>query len=168
MTSPTIYIDVNARRVDALLLRLDTAMSPLGIAQYMKVAVDPWIRRRVKERFDAEGDDAVGRWLPLSPETRIIRAAKGFQPDGPINVRTGELERFITQGAVERITPTSSGATYVYPGLGFGGELRTKYDTAQAGKKSPRTPPRPVVGIGERDLAHVLSSLSMWIQGKPQ
>lgn len=168
MTMPTVHIVIDAKRVDALLARLDTALSPLGIAQFMKVSVDTWIRRRVKDRFASEGDDAVGAWLPLSPTTREIRAAHGFPPDGPINVRTGQLEEYITQGAIERITPTSYGASYVYPELGFGGELRTKYDTAQRGKPHPRTVARPVIGLSERDLAYVLSALGMWIRGGRQ
>lgn len=165
-----ISVDVESTATEIMLNRLNLALSPHMLAGWMKTTVDPYIKKRIKERFIDEGDEVSGDWLPLQPSTRIIRARAGYGADHPINIRTGMLEQFITQ-APPRINPHSLGATYTYPGKPPTGETLTKLKTAQFGKgregrgrrASVHTPPRPVLGLGERDAEFLIMSLGMHI-----
>ena len=147
------------RAFDLLELRL----SDLALAGYLRATMEPFLQERAEDRFRMEGDDASGRWLPLSPVTRNIRQTSGFPPDSPINRRTGELEDYITQspGAVGA---APGGIQLTYPGSTPSGPLYTKVETAQRGKPSPRTQPRPVLAVGAYDMAFFQLSLVRYIQ----
>lgn len=147
------------RGVQALLYRVDTALNPVAMAEFLGTSVDPYIRHRAEQRFQSEGDDVSGRWLPLADATQAIRAASGYGASGPINVRTGELEAYVV-GTPGISTPEAYGASLTSPGIPPTGELEAKVRTAQSGKDNPRTPPRPVIGMNEGDLAAVLTMLS--------
>lgn len=148
--------------VQAMLEAVDTALNPVAIVSFLGGVVQPWIRKRASERFTQEGDDVSGAWAPLEVTTQQIRESLGFPGAHPINRRTGELEAFMTenQGIL-----SSSGieASLTYPGGEPTGELRNKVKVAQSGGQQPGyrpTPPRPVIGLGEQDLAFVLLALT--------
>lgn len=155
------------RGVEAMLMRLETALAPPGLATWLEYGVEPIIQLRAKERFDTEGDDVTGQWLPLKPYTQMVRAQSGFPPDHPINVRTGELERYITQSDGD-VQMYPGGASMNYPGTNPTGTLADKVSTAQVGSADGRTPARPVLGLNIHDLEAVLFSLASFIQvGRP-
>ena len=149
------------RGVARTLRRLDTALNPIAMASFLGVTVDPYIRRRAEQRFQAEGDDVTGPWLPLAQETIEIRENQGFGA-GPINSRTGELEEYIT-GTPGGVMPTTYSAVLTSPGTPASGHLLSKVQTAQKGKKYPSTMPRPVMGVNEQDLAWVMTALTGFI-----
>lgn len=157
----SVQFTIDTHSVELTLERLDTALSPGGIAAFLKGAVEPYIKERAQSRFDSEGDDVSGKWQPLSPATQDIRSRGEWSVGAahPINVRTTELERYITksQGLV---APNALGATLTYPGSPPGTSgLTEKMRTAQQGRSNPRTPPRPVIGVNEQDLAVAVEML---------
>lgn len=159
-----IEISVDDKLAKNEILRLMGLLEPPAIAGFLGTRVDPWLRSRARDRFHDEGDDVVGKWVPLAAATRKIRASQGYGPDHPINRRTGELEEYIA-GSVNRISVTAVGATMYFPGSPPSGRLRSKVQTAQAGSDKPRTPARPVLGVNERDLGYVMTSLELYIRG---
>jgi hypothetical protein len=150
-----------------MLSALEIALEPASLAIFLGESIDPYIRSRAEARFASEGDDVVGKWLPLASSTEQIRAQAGYGPAHPINRRTGELEEYITKSP-HRIETTPIGASLVMPGEPAGGELGKKVITAQEGwpasGRSGATPPRPVIGVNEKDLLFVLTSLSTYVE----
>ncbi len=154
--------------VQAQLLALDTALNPLAVAALLGAEVTPYLAMRAKGRFAEEGDDVTGKWAPLSEATQNIRAAGAQQgmwnvgPAHPINVRTHEMENYVTSGLGD-LLPTAYGAVLRYPRPQRSAELQKKMKTAQMGDGG-RTPKRPVIGLNERDLTFVLTALAFHIQ----
>lgn len=163
-----ISIIGNAKGVEAHLLALDTALNPLAIAALLGAEVTPYLATRAKARFAEEGDDVTGKWAPLSEATQNIRAAGAQQglwsvgPAHPINVRTHEMENYVTSGLGE-LLPTAYGAVLQYPRPQRSADLQKKMKTAQQGDGG-RTPRRPVIGLNERDMTFVLTALAFHIQ----
>lgn len=167
MLVPTMMVDTS--RVDALLLRAQAAYSTASMVAWLSGPMTQNVQRRAQERFLDQGEDVSGGgwspWEPLLPTTREIRASYGFGPL-PINVRTGELERYIT-GSASKVSPTGTGAAMVYPDAAPSGWLEEKVRTAQAGKvasaSKSQTPARPVLGLSTPDLEFALVSLGTWL-----
>lgn len=150
--------------VNAMIEKIDLALSPVGLELFMQTIVEPWLQERAENRFNNEGDSAVGSWAPLSPATEMIRSQKGYGADHPINKRTGQLEDYITQTPA-RTTQLGAGASLTFPGVKATGELENKVKVAQVGSRYPATVPRPVLGMNEDDLLFVLGGLAKFIQG---
>lgn len=161
------YIDVfvigDTAGVQAMLLHLESKLSPPNIGAFLLTKVDPFLRVRAGQRFQDEGDDVVGQWAPLKPATEGIRAAQGYGAAHPINRRTSELEDYIVKSG-GGVTVHPAGANLTFPGQPASGELAEKVRTAQMGRTNPNTVPRPVLGLNERDLAAVLTMMALEIQ----
>lgn len=157
------FIDISIIGDDAgvqhVLLRMNSALEPTQMGGWLRGVVGPYIRGRASARFASEGDDVTGGWLPLALVTQQIRARDGYGPAHPINRRSGELENYIVSSP-DDINVHSEGATLTYPGAAPSGELADKVRVAQQGSQWPSTPPRPVLGVNERDLEFVLGSLA--------
>ena len=156
----------NRQGVQAMLAHLDSALSPSVMATFLGVKVGTYLKQRASQRFGNEGDDAVGPWAPLEQSTQLIRASGPWQvgPGSPINKRTGELESYIT-GSEILAWGTPLGAVVKYPAkVPSSKGIREKMRTAQAGRAKPKTVPRPVLGMNERDLAYVLASLAFHVK----
>lgn len=165
---PVGFIDVvivgDDAGVQAMLLKMERAVTGPGLTQFLATIVDPYLRTRAQNRFTSEGDDVTGPWAPLTPFTQNERAKHGYGPAHPINNRTGQLEDFII-GAPSNITIASEGGRLVYPGRRASGLLGKKVSVAQRGISGrPFTPPRPVLGVNARDLEMVLLGLAMHIE----
>lgn len=156
------HIDVDEKDAYMMLVRLDQAISPVGLTAFLGTRVDPYLRRRASERFENEGDDVTGAWAPLAPSTEYFRETEGFPAAHPINKRTGELEQYII-GEDALVVPLGAGAALELPGRQAGGWLAEKYKTAQQGKSYPRTQPRPVLGINERDRMEIMTMLMYFV-----
>ena len=154
--------DLNSANL--MLEYLERILSSTGMMAFLHLNVGPYIQSRTRDRFMSEGDDATGPWLPLSQSTVERRERMGLGGPGPINVRTGELEQWITQSQF-MTSPHALGATLKYPGKDTGRKsLREKMATAQKGRVYPSTPPRPVLVLDERDLMYVVTTLAFFIQ----
>jgi hypothetical protein len=126
--------------------------------EVLALEVTPYLQNRARARFEMEGDDVSGPWAPLTDATVAIRESAGFPGDHPINVRTGEMERFITGSR-----PTFAAnpdAMMIFPGQDPVGKTYYKVQVAQKGTDVPPTPARPVIGIDEADLAYVLATIA--------
>lgn len=145
-------------QVELVLTKLAFLLSPPGLSAFLGTEVGPYLQKRAKARFAEEGDDASGKWAPLKPATIQIRESMNYG-SGPINVRTGELENWVTQGNWDAY-PTGYGASLKYPGNTPSGELADKVETAQAGRKYPSTVPRPVLATNETDMLFVLTAFA--------
>lgn len=151
--------------VEHMLQHLQDKLSPPAMGGFLDMKVSPYLQLRAKNRFSNEGDDVVGKWAPLTPFTQQLRAAQGYGPAHPINKRTGQLEHYITEGP-NRLIIDPGGATLTLPGAGTA-RAKDKLRVAQQGEKVKGrvTPPRPVLGMNERDLFAVLTMLAHDIEG---
>lgn len=160
---PTVFVE--AESVERMLTAAMVAASPPSMMAWLAGPMTQNLQRRAQERFLGQGEDVSSGgwspWEPLKEATIAFRAHAGYGPV-PINVRTGELERYITQSN-SAVTATSGGAAMVYPGTAPSGYLEEKVRTAQAGKSKPDTSPRPVLGLGAPDLEFALVSLHTWL-----
>lgn len=150
--------------VQAMLLRLEAALSPPGVGAFLKGVVDPILRVRASDRFRSEGDDVSGQWAPLMASTQAIRASGSYGAAHPINRRTGRLENYIT-GTPSNLQTFAGGGRLIFPGTQAQGDTADKVRTAQVGASYPKTVPRPVLGVNERDLELVLVGLATHIMG---
>jgi hypothetical protein len=166
MSRPLGIIDVQIigddAGVQAMLKKLDTSLSAEALGMFFGETIEPYFRERVLNRFASEGDDVVGKWTPLTNATKAIRVQMGYG-EGPINKRTGQLEEYIARSNYG-VTITAAGSVLTMPAGKPSGELLKKVQTAQQGKDNPRTPPRPVLGMNEKDLAFTLEALAMYLQ----
>ena len=145
-----------------MLERLEVAVAGPSLAMFLDQRVEPWLRERAERRFAGEGDDVVGAWAPLKAYTQAVRQAAGYGPEHPINKRTGELERYITQGNNKQ-TFSNLEASLTMPGAAGTTKVQDKLKTAQGGKALPRTVARPVLGMNHIDMIEVLSTLGGYL-----
>jgi hypothetical protein len=165
MSGLSVDFRVQSENVEERLQRMETGFSASAWAAFLFGVVGPYLQQRAEQRFQTQGDEAVGgKWLPHHPATAHFRTSQGF-PEGPINHRTGELERYITggQGAAIPVGPTAL-LTFPDPSIGLGEDLYEKLRTAQKGKPKPKTPPRPVLGLGGQDAIFVVASMAFYAQ----
>lgn len=154
-----VYVSSGA--VEALLLRLEDTLRPAHMAEFLGYNITPYIQGRVQRRFEMEGDDVSGPWAPLADATVRMREDAGFPGEHPINVRTGELERYISDSTPALVAEPY--AMLIYPGRDPGGEMGAKMRTAQSGSDNPSAPARPVIGLDEADLTYVLTAVALEI-----
>lgn len=168
-----VYVNlmVDAKGVQAMLMRLDTGFSSVAMAGFLQGVVGQYLQERAEARFVNEGDDVVGRWKPLLDSTQQIRRESGYSigPAHPINVRSGEMEEYVTGGNGMSVPLGTSQAvlTFPSPSQPQTAELRKKMKTAQKGTKQKgrrATVPRPVIGVGAQDLAFTLGALGLYVR----
>lgn len=147
--------------VAELLTKLDTAMSLQAMLTFQGVEVEKILEHRASARFAQEGDDASGGWAPLLDSTIAIRQTQGYG-SGPINVRTGQLEDYITNGG-SQVKAIGSDTELTYPKPTSDPLMMAKVRTAQRGKNWPPTVPRPVLAVNETDMSEVMVALSFHI-----
>lgn len=166
MTSPSVnsflVIDVDDLDLVNQLMALKHRLSDDGLEEFLEDLVDPYLKDRASARFANEGDDAVGRWLPLSATTEQIRLALGYGGAHPINQRTRDLMTYILTSGPET-SMTADGMELKFPADGADALIQEKIRTAQTGKPIPMTPPRPVVALAERDATDITTLLSDYI-----
>lgn len=152
---------VESKQPMAQLTRLEERLMPSALSIFLEGPVLSLIQDRARARFQGEGDDVVGKWAALKPVTIAIRTGKNI-PAGPINKRTGQLEQYVTNSPSLNMQD-AEGATLVNPGVTPVGSLLDKVITAQSGWNSPRTVPRPVIGVNEKDMAATMTALERYI-----
>lgn len=165
-TLPGPYVDIeilgDSRQVDNILRSLYTAFEDENLGyDYLQDYADPILRQTEEARFASEGDATTGPWAPLADATVAIRGGRAH----PINVRTGAMKRHIVDDP-PRIAVHSLGATMWSPGNTGNSEMQSKVRIAQQGGFTPQgsaVPPRPVLGVGEQDLARLMVAMSMYL-----
>jgi phage gpG-like protein len=183
-SAPAMAVDldifVDESEVQAALQALWWAVSGSSLRRFHVVATAPFMRERIRERFESEGDPTVGAWRELTESRQDIREHAGFSRDHPINNASGELERLLTTGEPD-ITFGAGWAAFWLPRNTRSPRLIGRLTTAQLGrpagahmpygwgpglgtKPSPSpTPPRPVLGMDMTDMAHLMAALEIFI-----
>lgn len=151
--------------VEEMLSRLDFLFGPVGMTYFLAGQVTPYLKGRARSRFANEGDEVSGPWAPLSPVTAQIRSGLGYPPEHPINRRTGQLERWVTESA-PGIIYTPIVAQLTYPGNPPTGTTKEKVTLAQTGQapKGRSTSPRPVLGLDMTDYVAILGMLTLSVE----
>lgn len=151
-------ITVDTSDIDEAIAQYLTALSPPSIGAWLKGPMVEWLQLRMTERFDNEGDSAVGEWLDLAPKTQEIRAALGFPAEHPINERTGEMRSFLetNEGLL-----WANGMVMSFPDR-TPGDLRWALLGAQGALD--HQPARRVLAMDTTDMAQALVSLNEWIE----
>lgn len=166
MTSPSVssffVLDVDDKHLAATMVALNHRLSESGLEEFLEDIADPYLKDRASARFAAEGDDAVGRWLPLDATTVQIRLALGYGGAHPINQRTRDLMTYILTSGPET-GRVAEGMELTFPAKGGDALIQEKIRTAQSGKAIPSTPPRPVVALSEKDGRDLTMLLSDYI-----
>lgn len=169
VTGPRIIVDA----IEPMLMLQDAqgATSQLGTAMWLRNLAHPYLVDQIKRRFGNEGDDVVGKWQQLGPNTGAIRQGKGFAPWHPINQRTGEMLAFLTTSF--RVQGYGTATSLTIPNQARG-EMKQKITIAQLGGypktegrrlgPSRMAPARPVLGIGSRDAMSLKLSLIKFIR----
>jgi len=150
-----------------MLTRAMIALSGGSLAAWMDGPAQNHVHEDIALRFAYEGDSKSGNWEPLAEGTNAIRQALGFPPVTPINIRTGELERAVTEQ--DQITTGPDWAVLDIPGDDLDPLTRRKLETAQAGRADNpisgfgATPARPVLAVDESDMMVLLDTLAAHI-----
>jgi hypothetical protein len=158
-------ITIDTADLEATLTRMETSLSPVGLSIFLIGGVLPWVKERAEMRFASEGDEVSGRWAPLETSTQEFRANGpwGVGSSHPINRRSGDLEEYITKSNSSIVTGGDSAIMY-YPDTAPTGPLKEKVETAQGGKAKPKTPARPVLGLGANDLLYTMEALQFYVE----
>ena len=141
---------------------IEVALTGAGLSIFVSTRLRQWLQERAEARFVAEGDDASGKWKPLSDTTNKIRESLGYPAAHPINVRTGELKRYVESGKGD-VGIDGFGVTYRWPGGPVTPGIEKKMVGAQMG--TGRQTARPVAAVNITDAAGVLVLLSDFILG---
>ena len=163
-------IAITDAQVRAMLDQIELALLPGSLVAFLEGDVQDYLAEQIEWRFAFEGDRASGDWDRLSEATVHIREQAGFMGDSPINERTGELLRYLTEHYDGRAIV--GGAELQIPG-DVSGTMEDKIRHAQVGAQpgenplfpNSETPPRPVLALDEMDLEKVIELLSLYIVG---
>lgn len=119
--------------------------------------------------FRGEGS-AVGGWIALSPMTRRVRAERGYDPEHPILVQTGTLQRVAISSLLAGSPGNSfgKGVSRSYIRRQMGAELRVsgakvdnQFRIRQKGVMNQ--PPRPFWFVNAQVEAAVRDGLWRWL-----
>lgn len=142
-------------------------LSPGSFRDFLFLDAQPYMAKRVRERFEAESDPMAGIfWKPLAPVTQKIRRAAGYGAEHPINVRTGRLKAYVTD-TFDMSTGADRSASLLMPSARGDALTKRKFKHAQQGgvTKSGRPfPARPVIGLAGRDRVIITGRLQMHLE----
>jgi hypothetical protein len=163
--------DAEYSDMDNTFLRAAGFFDTAGMGWFMENMLGPYLKKIHENRFRNNGDSASGKWAPLS-QYSINRRRAGVQSgeykvglrNNQINRRTYELYDWVVTDSW-KVAPSGSGAALVYPGSLPGDALLTeKLFTAQHGKAKPLTVARPVLGIGPRQGARMVTMMAAGLE----
>lgn len=153
---------IEAESAEAFIEKMELALGPERITEFLEGPTNEWITNRAHERFDHEGDSASGEWGGLSQATVDIREALGYG-DGPINERTGQLRRWAVSSGT--ITEEEGSIGGIWPGDDPVGQLIPKVEHARKGGISDwgnPFPARPVVAFDAEDVTGIALAFARW------
>jgi hypothetical protein len=152
-------VNVNSISVDRMLRNMMASTTPTAIAAYLSTVAHPRLARRARERFQSEGDDAVGgKWVPLKQSTLEIKSALGYGRK-KINERTGHLKDSIVNSRPV-LGHNGFGETLDFPGNWDRPDLFHRHMQAAGAYNTAR----PVLGLEyENDVSHMMVSLQQWV-----
>lgn len=148
----TIEIEVNALDVERMLSLAEDSFSEPRVMHWMNTDLHDYFASETISRFSDGIDRNTGVWRKLSDATEHLREQQGYDPDWPINVRTGELFDYVVN--TFRIDTDGQDLTFVTPDdERVDATTAIKLEHAQFGASDNPiegfgpTPPRPVIGF---------------------
>jgi hypothetical protein len=146
-------VDIDAKGVKAKIDAAFKAIEPQAISYFNNVVVAQLLQLYTKERFAGEGDTggvgtSVGQWAELATYTKYDRKRRGFQPDHPINVRTGGLKDWVTGAQGMQVAQE----LFIWPAKlpPNNSSMHFAYACAQTGRtRSGPHPPRKIAAVGQ-------------------
>jgi hypothetical protein len=156
MSVPVGFLVEDSSPIFDTLSEMSTATSAAALVEFLGGTADQILKARTRARFGSEGDSASGGWKPLAESTVIAREALGFGGAHPINQRTGELLKAMTEGS-PLIAELAGEVFYRFPAEDPSGLLGEKLKMAQRGYR--QTPARPVLAVDEADYQAIQEAL---------
>lgn len=164
-----VYTTVASNDVISSLARLADRLNGREAADFLQVKAQPYLRKRITNRFVNEGDDVVGPWPQLARATGFIRqrqaAANGWRIGmyHPINIRSGALRRWVA--FTYTLTPSRNNALLVIPHTPPG-DIAEKLKVSMLGgfahPGAKRTPQRRVIGMNGKDRDDITALADRW------
>ena len=155
-----ITVSTEMTRLLRKMKSLQDALDPKAIATHHMATTTGYLKNRALSRFESEGDDASGKWLPLAPYTVQDRAQRGFPASNPIMRRTGSLRKWVMDSP-----GVASAETFMWPAQmpPNNSSLMFAYAGAQMGRSN--MPRRRIVVINMRDFLTVRELLQhrIWV-----
>jgi hypothetical protein len=155
-----VSLDVDAKEALALIERGIRATDEASFALFMTTDVREYLQDRVRQRFADEGDDAVGAWLPLDPDTVAIKEKQGRSRG--TNIRTGALFEWLTE-AEGRLFGAEEQVILEWPSDPPSAEVLEHFLTAQEGSEETGAPARPVLGFSTVDFWSIMNDLNEFL-----
>lgn len=157
-----LLIDIDAVQTLFELNKSLMAIDHGSLAAFLETPADNYLKLRIRQRFQNEGDGASGNWLPLTPVTQSFRVRGGYFPEQPINRRTGKLFNWLMSMSPDISIMAYGGVQGIWPDALPGDRVTAKkYTTAQKGDS--RTPARPVLAIDTTDMAAITVEMGAYL-----
>lgn len=164
-----VTIHVDSKKALSLITRTRELVMGPSLAFFLGTQALPIVQQDIETEAELNG---MGKWPPLTENTKRIREYYGFTQDDP-NVRSGEMLEWLTNPASKTMVVTPITATMMTPGMHKGKNLnRRKLNTAQRGRSEPNqfgtggmteTPPRPILQIREYTAGKIMIALQDYI-----
>ncbi|AOE44528.1 hypothetical protein SEA_JUMBO_15 [Gordonia phage Jumbo] len=151
-------IEFRSQPVDRVISELSTRLSTPMLTTYLGTVHGYFLNKSVK-MFQDEKDPYGNRWAPLADSTVAMRIYFGYGGAHPINERTGGLRESITGAPPDIIGHSDGVISMAFPRRATpSSDLMKKYAQASGLGKGPA---RRVIGMNEKDVAWILSTLNM-------
>lgn len=140
----TVDVIVDTKDAESVINRINDWLNEPHLSDMTRDLFSDVMKEEAEHQFNVGGDPS---WQPLKTATIVRRIAMGFGA-GPINVRTGAMEKHVTQSTAHG-GPTTDGAEFSWPDSAHG-ELYMKLLRAQGWDK--RVPARPVINADDSEV----------------
>lgn len=164
-----ILMQTDAKSVRRVIKAAIGAIEPQAVSYFNNVVVTQLLQLYARERFKGEGETggagtSVGQWSELATYTKMDRKRKGFQPDHPINVRTGGLKDWVTSAQGMQVAQE----LFIWPARlpPNRSSLHFAYACAQTGRvsKAPHSP-RKIAAVGQYEAETFTQMLGRRVTG---
>ncbi|AMS03413.1 hypothetical protein SEA_BENCZKOWSKI14_20 [Gordonia phage Benczkowski14] len=160
---------VETKRVQLRIRAIEQRINASGMAAFFMSVGTNYLQGRASERFAAQGDDASGKWQPLSPHTVRDKVQAGLDPR--INIRTGAMKSYIEDAPGYIIGGGARGTSFGWPRASPSKDIQDRIRLAQFGSASlgldrgdaRDVPARPVIAADASDMMTLAKLLDSYI-----
>lgn len=166
----SVRVSVDSRDARQKLDQLADSLTPTVFSRFFEGEIENYFQMRMAQRFLRGGDDASGKWAPLSDET--LRTKSDKSQSVLINVASTEMREFLMSGTFDA-RGNGGDVEFVYPRETPSSEVDLRINVAetgrqgkqsrnargQFGKKRSSQPARPVLAVTTTDLEMITNSL---------
>lgn len=164
-----VSYEVSTRRVQARIRAIENRIGTAGLSAFFMSVGTNYLQGRAGERFTQGGDDASGKWHPLSPHTVREKQEGGF--DTRINIRTGAMKSYIEDAPGYIIGGGAKGTSFGWPRAAPSKNLQDRIRLAQFGSaelgidrgNARDVPARPVIAADAGDMMALAKLLDEYI-----